>query len=236
MQEFKSLTDLLDLQAVDSHIDRLLQERNSLPALSEYKQAHKRTEKAKARLESMTEQLKETTRSLDKNEGELELFEGKIAEQERRLFAGGLTARDAENLRLDVESLKRRQSTMEDDVLALLDAREQLEADVQAADGEVAEASASLAKWEGEVSEAWKRIDAEIARKEDRKGAIVTLIEPDILSLYEKLRESKEGVGVGRLADGVCGGCHLTLSAAEQLEVAQDDPPRCLHCRRILVM
>jgi predicted nucleic acid-binding Zn-ribbon protein len=42
-------------------------------------------------------------------------------------------------------------------------------------------------------------------------------------------------VAVGRLADGICGGCHLRLSAAEQVEVLRDFPPRCMHCRRILV-
>ena len=69
-----------------------------------------------------------------------------------------------------------------------------------------------------------------------RKVEIIPLIPPDLLGMYDKLRVSKEGVAIGRLIDGVCGGCHLALSAAEQLEVASDDPPRCLHCRRLLVL
>lgn len=236
MQQFKSLADLLDLQDVDSQIDRLLAERSALPALSSYKKAHKTHEKAVAKLAGLSEEFKETALSLDKHEGELELFEGKINEHERRLFAGGLTARDAENLRLDVVSLKKRRSTMEDDVLALLDRNEELEAATKAGAADVETAESAMKKLEADVAEAWGRIDAEIARKESRKEAIVTLIEPEILELYEILRQTKEGVGVGRLADGVCGGCHLTLSAAEQLEVRNDDPPRCLHCRRILVV
>ncbi|MDH5422299.1 MAG: C4-type zinc ribbon domain-containing protein, partial [Acidimicrobiia bacterium] len=95
---------------------------------------------------------------------------------------------------------------------------------------------ATMKTHEVEVAEAWKRIDGEIARKESRKEAIVPLIDTDILELYESLRSHKEGVGAARLADGVCGGCHLTLSPAEQLEVLSDEPPRCLHCRRILVV
>ncbi len=236
MQQFKSLADLLDLQDVDSQIDRLLAERSSLPALAAYKKAHKTHEKATATHVDLAEQLKETALTLDKHEGELELFESKIDTHEQRLFAGGLTARDAENLRLDVQSLKKRRSTMEDDVLMLLDSHEELETAVAAAVEAVASAQVTMRTHEAEVGEAWKRIDAEIARKESRKEAIVPLIDPEILELYESLRAHKEGVGAARLADGVCGGCHLTLSPAEQLEVLNDDLPRCLHCRRILVV
>ena len=82
----------------------------------------------------------------------------------------------------------------------------------------------------------WKKIDAELARKEGRKAEIIPQIPPDLLEMYDRLRASKQGVAIGRLVDGVCGGCHLALSAAEQLEVAKDEPPRCLHCRRILVL
>ncbi len=236
MQQFKSLADLLDLQDVDSQIDRLLAERSNLSALEAYKKAHKTHEKASASLTQLVEDQKETAMSLDKHEGELELFEGKINAHEQRLFAGGLSARDAEHMRLDVASLKKRRSTMEDDVLALLDRNEELEQAVSTATDALAAALSTMQAHEAEVAEAWKRIDGEIARKESRKEAIVLLVDPEILELYESLRSHKEGVGAARLADGVCGGCHLTLSAAEQLEVLADEPPRCLHCRRILVV
>jgi predicted nucleic acid-binding Zn-ribbon protein len=86
------------------------------------------------------------------------------------------------------------------------------------------------------ITAAWKEIDAELARREARKAEIVPPIPADLLALYERLRTTKEGVAVGRLADGQCGGCHLHLSAAEQAEAAAADPPRCTHCRRILVL
>jgi predicted nucleic acid-binding Zn-ribbon protein len=53
--------------------------------------------------------------------------------------------------------------------------------------------------------------------------------------MYEKLRHSKEGVAIGRFEHGVCGGCHMALSPAEQAEAFSDEIPRCVHCRRLLV-
>jgi predicted nucleic acid-binding Zn-ribbon protein len=44
-------------------------------------------------------------------------------------------------------------------------------------------------------------------------------------------------VGAAALVDGVCQGCHETLSAVELDHVRHaQDVPRCEHCRRILVL
>ena len=86
------------------------------------------------------------------------------------------------------------------------------------------------------IAASWKQIDEEVARLEARKTEVVSLIDPDLIELYEQVRSSMEGVGIARLGEGVCGGCHLTLSAAEQIQAAKTIPPRCIHCRRILAL
>ncbi len=79
-------------------------------------------------------------------------------------------------------------------------------------------------------------IDAQLATKESRKGEMVPRLDEDLIELYEELRGTKDGVGVGALIDGMCGGCHLKLTAAEVLDAKRTDPSRCIHCRRILVI
>ncbi len=236
MKEFQSLTDLLDLQAVDLQIDRLLHQRSSLPELEEYREAHARLEKIEAEMAALEADLKQVSLEEDKAEGELELLEERLHQHERRLFAGGLSARETENMRRDVESLRGRESSMEDEVLVLLDRKERLEAEVAARSAELNAARQEEERLEAIIAARWKEIDAEIAKQEARKVDIVPIIPPDLLELYERLRGAKEGVAVGRLEDGgICGGCHLKLSAGEQHQVLSDDPPRCIHCRRILV-
>jgi predicted nucleic acid-binding Zn-ribbon protein len=93
-----------------------------------------------------------------------------------------------------------------------------------------------LATYEAEIASAWGEIDAQIARREVTKADLAQPIPSDLMILYEQLRRSKEGVAVGRLTAGVCGGCHLSLSLPEQAEAAEWDPPRCIHCMRILVL
>jgi len=236
MKEFESLVDLLDLQEVDLYIDRLLHQRQSLPEMEGYRVAHARSEQIAARLAEISDEFKQISLQEDKAEGELELLEQKVHQQEQRLFAGGLSARETENLRREVESLRSREGTMEDEVLVLLDRREYLETEVAAVKVEWEGAQAEEKRLETTIGQKWKTLDAEIAKKEARKRDIATLIDPELLELYEHLREHKEGVAVGRLEHGgICGGCHLRLSTAEQKQVLTENLPRCLHCRRILV-
>lgn len=236
MNEFKSLADLLDLQHVDSEIDRLLESRASLPELELYRRAHVRSEAVRLELTDKQHALREVGLDLDRTNGELEIAETKVVQQERRLYAGGMSAKETENLRLDVESLRRQVKDKEDRVLDLLQQKEVLEKDVAEVEGRLAELEVEERRLNGVIREAWKKIDADLTRREERKAAAVTLIDPDLLELYEELRIRKEGVAVGRLDEtGVCGGCHLKLSAAERRQALEEDPPRCIHCRRILV-
>jgi predicted nucleic acid-binding Zn-ribbon protein len=236
MEEMTSLADLLDLQAVDLEIDRLLHERESLPELASYKETHGKLQEATRRMEAARGLLRDTNLAIDKTNGELEIAEEKVSREQMRLYAGGLSARDADYMRREVEMLTRKQSEMEEEVLELLERSEAQEAEVEASTADVAQLTEAKNTLEAAITEAWRVIDARLVGKEERKANIVPLIDPGIVELYEELREAKGGVGVGRLADGVCGGCHLRITEAEELDVRQSDPPRCIHCRRILVV
>ena len=236
MEELRSLADLLDLQEVDLQIDRLLHERQSLPELDEYRQAHEHNEALKTELRNAEETLREISLQLDKTEGELELAGQRLDSEQNRLYAGGLSARDADYLRREVEMLERQRSGGEDKVLELMENREQQESVVQDLQDKQKVAETTKIGIEAEIKKAWAGIDAQLGTKEARKAEIVPRIDEDLLALYEELRGNKDGVGVGALSDNMCGGCHLKLTAAEVLEARRSDPPRCIHCRRILVV
>lgn len=236
MQELRSLADLLDLQDVDLQIDRLLHDRSSLSELTDYKSAHEQFEALRTQHDEASAALRQTTLDLDKTSGELELAETKLDSEQNRLYAGGMSARDADYLRQEVEMLSRKKAEMEDSVLELMELRETREQAVGELAGEVEKATGVKDRLEARIADAWKSIDAQLAIKESRKSDIVPLIPDDLLELYDELREIKEGVAVGRLGEGICGGCHLRLTEAEQLEAKRTDPPRCIHCRRILVL
>ena len=230
------LSDLLDVQDVDLTIDRLIHQRQTLPELTKYQEAAGRRGGLEALRAEKGAVLRSLELDLDKAEGELEIVEIKLKESETRLYAGGMNARETEQKRLEVQSLRGQQSALEDRVLGLIDQVDPVRSEVNRIDARLTSTRAEESALEGVITEAWRQIDAQIGRQEESKREIAATIPPELISLYEQLRKSKDGVAVGRLTGGVCGGCHLALSLPEQSEAADWDPPRCLHCMRILVL
>lgn len=236
MNQLNPLEDLLDLQSVDLEIDRLLDERATLPALDEYKVTHEAAEAAAAELSIVAEEAQRIHLALDKSDGELTIAEEKRDSEERRLYAGGLNARETDALMKEVEMLKRQTTEMEEQTLALMEERDNHKTVVDAHQAALDKLKADEARLEAAIKTAWAEIDAEVAKQEAKKVEAVKLVEAELMEAYEELRPIKDGVAVGRLGEGICGGCHLRLSEAEQLQAAKSDPPRCVHCRRILIL
>jgi len=233
--EITSLADLLDVQDLDSQIDRLLEKRQSLPELAAYKAAHEREQGLNAELETARSELKTLELDFDKSEGELEILEAKLKEHETRLYAGGMSARETEYMRLEVQSLEGQRGALEERVLIMLERVDPVREHVTELSSRLDAMVAEKARLETTIKAEWKQIDAELARKEERKKDALVPVPADLVEMYEKLRQIKEGVAIGRFEHGVCGGCHMALSPAEQAEALSAEIPRCVHCRRILV-
>ncbi|MGH8952629.1 MAG: zinc ribbon domain-containing protein [Acidimicrobiia bacterium] len=233
--EITSLADLLDVQDLDLQIDRLLERRQSLPELAAYKAAHEREQALTAEIGIAETELKTLELEFDKSEGELQILESKLNEHETRLFAGGMSGRETEHMRLEVQSLKGQREALEEKVLGMLERLDPGREHVAGLRDRLASIGEEKASLEATIKAEWKQIDAELARKEERKAEAMAPVPGDLVDLYETLRRSKEGVAIGRFEHGVCGGCHMTLSPAEQAEAFDAEIPRCVHCRRILV-
>lgn len=235
LEGITSLADLLDLHEVDLDIDRLLDERANLPELDEYKAAHEEVTRLEAAKVDADAALKAADLGLDKTNGELEIMAERAASEQNRLYAGGLSARDADYLRREVDMLYAKVSKMEDEVLHFIEEKETAQHQVAALGTELEAATAERERLRGLITEKWRLIDMNLEAKEARKLETAPLVEDYLMEIYDELRAQKDGRVVGPLIDGVCGSCHLKLSAAEVARAAKEDPPRCVHCRSILV-
>jgi predicted nucleic acid-binding Zn-ribbon protein len=233
--DIPSLADLLDVQDLDLQIDRLLDRRQSLPDLASYKAAHEEEQRLNAELATAGAELRSLELGFDKSEGELEILEHKLKEHETRLYAGGMSGRETEHMRLEVQGLKAQREALEERVLGMLEQVDPARAAVVDLRSRLDEVVTVKAALERSIKDEWKQIDAELARKEERKKEALIPVPGDLVEMYEKLRHSKEGVAIGRFEHGVCGGCHMALSPTEQTEAFSAEIPRCVHCRRILV-
>lgn len=236
MEQLTSLADLLDLHDVDLQIDRLLEERGSLAELTLYKDVHEEVQRLEAALTEARSQLKAAELGLDRTNGELEIAANKAASEQNRLYAGGISARDADYLRREVDMLYARVKNLEDGVIEYMEAREAAEGTVDDLEVSLAERVTEKERLGAVIRDRWRLIDKELAVKEGRKAAAAELVDEYLMELYDDLRGRHTGRVVARLTDATCGACHLRLSAAEAAKVVRDDPPRCIHCQAILVI
>ena len=138
----------------------------------------------------------------------------------------------------ELQSLHRRISDLEDVELEVM---ERLEEAQQAVDRYTADA-ASLETEIATVQAAYEQKAADLQEQLDavraERGTTASGMPEDLMSLYEKLRAQKGGVGAAALRRRECGGCRLTLNASDLGIIAKkptDEVVRCEECNRILV-
>jgi predicted nucleic acid-binding Zn-ribbon protein len=230
---------LLELQALDSGLDRLAHRRKTLPELAEIE-----------RLEGLVEALRDDTvraqtevsdlaREQKKFEDEIEQVRTRRTRDESHLNSGAVTnAKQLEELQHEVATLNRRQSDLEDGELEVMERAETAQATLDRLTGEsdrllAARDEAAIAR-----DKAFGEIDDEIARTTAERASMAATFPADLLALYEKLRADHGGVGAGAIARGACGGCRLDLMQNEKADIraaAVDDVLRHEECGRIMV-
>ncbi|MBL7491048.1 hypothetical protein I6A60_12055 [Frankia sp. AgB1.9] len=230
---------LLDLQVLDSSLDRLAARRRDLPELAVIAEHAKAVESLKAdvvRVETEISDLGRTQRRLD---DEIDLVRSRADRDRRRLESGQVgNARELENLQAELASLARRQGVLEDEALEKMEAAEEL-------DGRLVKLAAERDRVQAELDaavrardEAFGQIDAQAGDQRRARDQLAPVLPAPLVTLYEKIRASSSGVGAAKLVRRRCEGCHLELSGAELREVATaaaDEVVRCEECRRILI-
>ena len=228
--------DLVALQAIDLEIDRLERRKVTLPEWEEFRRLHQRRQTVESEHDEVSGEVRSLDLQFDKANGELQIMEERLTISEKRLFGGGMTSKETENRRLEVQSLRARITERESEALDVMERREKVSVRLGELSIEL-ETARSLESDLGEVvRKIWGKIDAELAKLRSDRAQLADPVPSEILEMYESLRRSKGGVAAGRLEGSICGGCHLALSESERQEAAETDPARCPHCRRILVI
>ena len=230
---------LLDLQALDSTLDRLAHKRRTLPALAEI-QRRDDLVAAKASDLVMAETLvSDLQKQLDKAEADIEQVRVRKARDEERLASGAITQpKQLEEMQHEVETLTKRQSDLEDAELEVMERMEEAQAALDVLTSERAEHDAARIAAVEERDREWAAIDAETATVAEDRAKVAGEIPADLLALYDKIRAAEGGIGAGAIERGRCGGCHLDLMNNEKAAFRDAPPDEVLRheeCRRILV-
>ncbi len=229
---------LLDLQGHDATLARLAARRRSLPALDVIIAAQQQLTALRDTLAGYQGEVADQGRAASKLETEIEQVRSRSDRDRQRMDAGQVPSNQLESLQSEITSLARRQASLEDDELEILEAREQAEHGAERTQATIAAVQQQLAAAEAERDEQFAQLDAEAAALTGERERLAPEIPADLLALYERVRADRGGVGAAALVRRRCEGCHLELAGNELTAVREATPQDVLRhddCGRILV-
>jgi predicted nucleic acid-binding Zn-ribbon protein len=233
---------LLDLQKIDRTRDRLHEQREHLPLRADLADVEARMSEVKGAIARVQKEADELERDERRVEEEVRLIEEKISSEEDKMYSGKvINPKEVAAIQSEVEMLKRRKEPLEEKGLDELEARDQLMNERGKLEAELGDLEREASEVRFKISQAEGTIDAELQTEESKRSGLLTAIPPDTLEDYESIRESKKGIGVGALVDGMCTACREALSAVEIDKIKAKARGgewlfRCEHCRRLLVV
>jgi predicted nucleic acid-binding Zn-ribbon protein len=230
---------LLDLQALDSRLDLLARRQATLPERAQLVELRANADELETAIVIAETEVSDTRAQAAKAEGDVEQVRARAARDRQRLDTGAVSSpRELDNLQHELESLARRQSDLEDVQLEVMQRLEDAQTRVETLTAQREQVASELQRVDAALREAEAALEAEVAEVGGRRAALAAQIDPDLLSLYERLRAQLGGVGAARLRHGQCEGCRLQLTSADLARFRSADPQevlRCEECQRILV-
>lgn len=233
----RGLERILELQELDTTIDRLVHRREQLEAGEELSAVRKEMEEADARLGEIRLASDAVASESRRLELEIESMNAKLEAEQKRMYDGSIAnPKELDALQHEIASLTERRGRAEDDLLEQMVRKEDLDARGAEADKDAAAARSKVEEVGGDAVKELDDIVAELGARRTEREELAPAFDEELIELYDELRESKHGVGAAAIVDGVCQACHEKLSAVELDRLKRTEGvKRCEYCRRIVV-
>jgi len=233
----ETVSALLELQERDLAIARLEKELDEMPekrAILAARAKLAEIETLKARWEAAVHGVDVASKAI---EDQVATLGAKMEAEQAKLVSGQITnPKELQSVSMELDALRRRRESLEGDLLAQMDKREN-------GASQVAKIEAALVEGhrrEAELTDRFKHhggeILAHIEAEKKARAALSVIVGPELLQRYEASRE-RHGVAVGLLSEGRCSACRVGLPSVKLAALeAGPDVSTCPSCGRVLVV
>ena len=233
------LSQLLELQRIDSRIARLEHVLDELPEQQQLDEIEQERRAVGEQQDARELDLERANAELRKLEREVDQLGQRREAEQVRMYGGEISnAKELQSLRAEISSIERRIGEHEDAMLEVMERVETAEIGAarlaeQAKDLDERIAELTAARDDAAASHLAERGELKVAR--DRQREVVPV---DLLERYDAVRDRLGGgVAVGELRDGMCTACRIEMPLAEARQLRSGPPlTTCPQCRRLLVV
>lgn len=224
---------LYRLQQIDTQLD---QAEARLAQINRLLAGDEAVRQAKSLAEEKSQVLEKARKKLKEAEFAVHEQTVKIEQSESSLYAGKVRSpKELQDMQKEIASLKKYQGQLEDRQLEHMMAVEDAEREEQAALANLTKEQARFAEqaagWMGQREQFVKTRD----RLQAERGAALSLVTPDSLQTYNRIRKRKNGIAISFVQDGSCSICGASVRPSEVQEArTSEDFYYCSSCGRIL--
>jgi len=223
---------LVDLQNKDTSISELNEIIKNLPVkVQQWKENYKTKEDKMNQMRKEKENLEKDLRS---KERKLQVIEEDLKKLRGRIYEIK-TQKEMVSLDAEIKKNEEEKSKLEDGILQLMDANDELYNKINSFSKELEEELVELKKTEAETNQKIELNTNKLTTALKERKEISEKISKNMLALYEKIRANKNNLAVVPIKNGVCQGCFVTLPPQLVNEVKEGSKiVRCESCIRIL--
>jgi uncharacterized protein len=228
---------LLELAELDAGLSRIDHRAKNLPAQKQLEEAQSTHGEANDRLAAVQIALEDLDGQVAKFESEIDAVRQREDRDRSLLAAGTVDAKQLTELQHELETLERRQSSLEDSQLEVMERREELQSQQAGELAEIDELQTKLAEAQRACDEARNEINQLRHQSLSRRDELVSELDADLVALYERQR-ARGGAGAGLLQGRRCGACRIEIDRGELARIsaaADDEVLRCPECGAILL-
>jgi predicted nucleic acid-binding Zn-ribbon protein len=229
---------LLDLAAEDVALTQLAHRGRTLPEVAAVEAAAEAERTFSADVVRAETDVRDLGREVKRLESDVETVRQRETKDQRLLDSGSVSPKEMTNLQHELDSLKRRQSDLEDQELELMERLEVAETALAAAQQGLEQARADRERAEQLRDDTLADITDSTKRHEAVRAEVAAGISAPLLALYDRIRAQTGTTGAAMLKARQCQGCRIELYGNELATVRNADPHevvRCENCGRILV-
>jgi predicted nucleic acid-binding Zn-ribbon protein len=228
---------LLELSELDAELSRIAHRAGHLPEQQDRERIQADHIAAADRLAALELALEDLDAHAARFESEIDAVLQREDRDRALQDSGQVNAKQVADLQHELETLQRRQASLEDSLLELLEQREQLQTQATAESTVVDGLAADLARTEQTLETTSSEIETTRAQRAASRDELAGTIGGELLALYERQRASG-GVGAGPLRGGQCGACRIEIDRGELARISAAPPEevlRCPECSAILL-
>lgn len=229
----ETLATLIKLQALDSTLFKLQKEIAEVPKQiqtleQEAEKSGQRFAKAQAEVQEMEKERRSLERELEDNEAHISKYRNQLLQVK--------TNKEYSALQVEIDTLKSKNAQIEERILHLMDQVEARKEEVVRVSKEVAAEQEKIKKFTRDKEAEKARLEEELARvQREREALVEAFSDKSIIQEYSKILRLRGGVAVVAVENGICTGCHMSLTPQMFAEVKMRDKLlRCPSCFRFL--